>query len=175
MVDVGILCKKDRVELIEGEVLEMSPIGDRHMACVDRIAALLLPPLLGKAIVRVQGALRLGDDSKPQPDLMLLEYRPDYYAPKPASTGDVLLLIEVSDSSVEYDRGHKLDVYARHGVREVWIVDLTTDTLEVFRDPGDGAYQTRLIFHPGEAVGLLAFPALQLSVSRLLNLDLDVA
>ena len=175
MVAVGILGKEDRVELIEGEVLKMSPIGDRHMACVDRISALLLPPLLGKAIVRIQGSLSLGDYSKPQPDLILLEYRADYYAPKAAVSGDALLVIEVSDSSVRYDRGHKLKVYARHHIREVWIVDLSTDTLVVFRDPNSGGYQLQLTLQPGEAVAPLAFRDLQLSVSHLLNLDHDVA
>ena len=171
MVEVGILGREDRVELIEGEILEMSPIGNRHVTCVDRVAALLLPPLLGKSIVRVQGPVTLGDYSKPQPDLILLRYRPDYYAPAEAVTRDALLVIEVSDSSIRYDRGPKLRVYARQRVHEVWILDLTTDTLVVFRDPEHGAYQTQLSLQPGESVAPLAFPDLVLSVSSLLNLD----
>jgi Uma2 family endonuclease len=173
MVEAGILGKEDRVELIEGEILEMSPIGSRHMACVDRAAVLLLPPLVGKAIVRVQGAIRLGDFSKPQPDLILLEHRNDYYAPSEAVTRNAFLVIEVSDSSIRYDRGPKLRVYARHAVSEVWIEDLTTDTLLVFREPEGGAYKTQITFHPGEFVSPQAFPKLVLPVSSLLNLDFE--
>jgi Uma2 family endonuclease len=173
MVEVGILGKEDRVELIEGEILEMSPIGNRHMACVDRTATLLLPPLLGHSIVRVQGAIRLGDYNKPQPDLILLRHRKDFYSAQGAVTRDALLVIEVSDSSIRYDRGPKLRVYARHGVHEVWIEDLTTDSLLVFRDAEGGAYMTQRTFKPGDSVAPLAFPELVLSVSSLLNLDLD--
>lgn len=173
MVEVGILGKEDRVELIEGEILEMSPIGSRHEACVDRAAELLLPRLLGQSIVRVQGSIRLGDYSRPQPDLILLQRRKDYYAVGGAETKDALLVIEVSDSSLQYDRGSKLRVYALHAVREVWIEDLTTDTLLVFRDAEGGAYKTQLILQAGDSVAPLAFPDLLLPVSSLLNLDID--
>src|SRR5215510_7209183 len=145
MVQVGILGKEDRVELIEGEILEMSPIGDRHAACVDRAAVLLLPPLVGESIVRIQGPIRLGDYSKPQPDLILLRYDKGFFAIRGPVTKDAHLVIEVSDSSIQYDRGPKLRVYARHGVREVWIEDLTTDTLLVFRDAIGNTYNSQLI------------------------------
>jgi Uma2 family endonuclease len=173
MVEVGILGGEDRVELIDGEILEMSPIGNRHMACVDRAAYLLLPPLLGHSIVRIQGSIQLGDYSKPQPDLILLEHRKDFYSAHGAMTRDALLVIEVSDVSIRYDRGPKLGVYARHGVREVWIEDLTTDSLLVFRDAEGGAYRTQQVLQPEDLVAPLAFPELVLSVSSLLNLDLD--
>jgi Uma2 family endonuclease len=173
MVEVGILCKEDRVELIEGEILEMSPIGDRHAACVDRAAVLLLPPLVGESIVRIQGPIRLGDYSKPQPDLILLRYDRGFFAAKGPVTKDALLVIEVSDSSIRYDRGPKLHVYARHGVNEVWIEDLTTDTLLVFRDPMGNTYRTQLTVRPGESISPQAFRQLVLPVSNLLNLDLD--
>jgi Uma2 family endonuclease len=173
MVEVGILGKEDHVELIEGEILEMSPIGSRHEACVDRAAALLLPPLLGHSIVRVQGSIRLGDYSRPQPDLILLQQRKDYYAAGGAVTRDAFLVIEVSESSIQYDRGPKLRVYARHGVHEVWIEDLTTDTLLVFRDPESGAYKIQLTLQKGDSVAPLAFPELVLSISSLLGLDLE--
>jgi Uma2 family endonuclease len=170
MIEVGILGKQDHVELIEGEIVEMSPIGARHAACVDRATALLLPALLGKAIVRNQGPIRLGDYSKPQPDLILLEPRKDYYASGTPITRNALLVIEVSDTSIRYDRGAKLKVYARAGVSEVWIEDLTTDTLLVFREPSRAAYQVQLMFRPGDTVASLAFPDLRLAVSELLGL-----
>jgi len=171
MVEVGILGKEDHVELIEGEILEMSPIGDRHAACVDRAAVLLLPPLVGASIVRIQGPIRLGDYSKPQPDLILLRYQRDFFASGSPVTQDAHLVIEVSDSSIQYDRGPKLQVYARHGVREVWIEDLTTDRLLVFRDAEGGSYKTQLSLSPGDSIAPQAFPQLVLSVANLLGLD----
>jgi len=171
MVEVGILGKEDHVELIEGEILQMSPIGDRHAACVDRAAVLLLPPLVGSSIVRIQGPIRLGDYSKPQPDLILLRYQRDFFASGSPVTQDAHLVIEVSDSSIQYDRGPKLRVYARQGVREVWIEDLTTDRLLVFRDAEGGSYKTQLSLSPGDSIAPQAFPQLVLSVSNLLGLD----
>ena len=173
MVEVGILGKEDHVELIEGEIVEMSPIGDRHAACVDRAALLLLPPLAGASIVRIQGPIRLGDYSKPQPDLILLRYQRDFYASSSPMTQDAHLVIEVADSSIRYDRGPKLRVYARHGVREVWIEDLTTDTLLVFRDAEGGTYKTQLTLTSDDSIAPQAFPQIVLSVSNLLGLDLD--
>jgi Uma2 family endonuclease len=172
MVEVGILGKEDRVELIEGEILEMSPIGDRHAACVDRAALLLLPPLVGESIVRIQGPIRLGDYNKPQPDLILLRYDRGFFAARGPVTRDAHLVIEVSDSSIQYDRGPKLRVYASHGVHEVWIEDLTTDLLRVFRDPAGNTYRSELTLKPGDSISPQAFPQLILPVSSLLNLDL---
>ena len=173
MVETGILGKEDRVELMEGEILEMSPIGDRHAACVDRAAVLLLPRLVGESIVRIQGPIRLGDYSKPQPDLILLRFDRGFFAAKGPVTKDALLVIEVSDSSIQYDRGPKLRVYARHGVHEVWIEDLTTDTLLVFRDPMANTYRTQFTLRPGESISPQAFRHLVLPIASLLNLDLD--
>jgi hypothetical protein len=170
MIEVGILGKEDRVELIEGEIVEMSPIGDRHAACVDRATALLVLALVGRAIVRPRGPIRLGAYSKPQPDLTLLEPRKDYYASKGPITRDALLVIEVSDSSIRYDRGPKLSVYARHGVSEVWIEDLTTDSLLVFREPSGATYKAQFVLQRDTSIAPLAFPDLVLSVSELLGL-----
>jgi len=170
MIEVGILGKEDHVELIDGEIVEMSPIGLRHAACVDRATMLLAPALVGKAIVRTQGPIRLSDFSKPQPDLILLEPRKDYYAAAAPITRNALLVIEVSDTSIRYDRGPKLKVYARAGVSEVWIEDLTTDTLWVFREPSRAAYKVQLTLRAGDALAPLAFPALRVAVSELLGL-----
>lgn len=170
MIEVGILGKEDHVELIDGEIVEMSPIGLRHAACVDRATMLLAPALVGKAIVRTQGPIRLSDYSKPQPDLILLEPRKDYYAAAAPITRNALLVIEVSDTSIRYDRGPKLKVYARAGVSEVWIEDLTTDTLWVFREPSRAVYKVQLTLRAGNALAPLAFPALRVAVSELLGL-----
>jgi Uma2 family endonuclease len=173
MVDAGILRKYDRVELLDGEILDMSPIGDRHAVCVDRAVELLLPPLMGRAIVRVQGPLQVGDHSKPQPDLILLHHKRSRYVSKSPTTDDAYLVIEISDSSIDFDTGPKLRVYSRHRVNEVWVLDLTTDSLVVFRNSDGKGYATRLDFHPGDTVSPLAFPDLMLPVTSLLCLDLS--
>jgi hypothetical protein len=169
MVDVGILTEDDRVELIEGEILEMSPIGDRHLACTDRATMLLAPRLLGKAIVRIQGSIRLSDNTQPQPDIILLNPRKDFYAKGGAVTKDALLVIEVSETSFRYDRGRKLAIYAKYGVHEVWIEDLNTDTLLIFRDRHPKGYKTSQVLQPSDSVSPLAFPDLILPVSALLG------
>jgi Uma2 family endonuclease len=169
MVEAGILTKYDHVELIEGEILEMSPIGSRHLAGTDRANALFTPRLQGRAIVRIGGSFRLSDYSKPQPDLILLKYRKDYYESSDAGVKDALLVIEVSDSSIRYDRGPKLLLYARYGVREVWIEDLTTDTLLVFRNRRGERYATQLDLKTGDSVSPLAFRDIEVAVADLLG------
>jgi len=169
MVEVGILTEYDRVELIEGEILEMSPIGPRHSACTDRANMLLAPSLVGRAIVRIQGPVRLGDFTKPQPDVTLLSPRQDYYATISPIPKNALLLIEVAETSIRYDRGPKLALYAKYGVGEVWIEDLNTDTLLVFRDRRPKGYATELALTPGDSISALEFPDLILSVSDLLG------
>ena len=169
MVEVGILTKYDRVELIEGEILEMSPIGPRHSACTDRATMLLAPRLVGKAIVRIQGPVRLSDFTKPQPDVTLLSPRDDYYATVSPIPKNALLVIEVAETSIRYDRGPKLGLYAKYGVREVWIEDLNTDTLLVFRDRRPKGYATELVLKPGDSISPLQFPDMTLSVTELLG------
>jgi Uma2 family endonuclease len=169
MVEVGILTKYDRVELMEGEILEMSPIGSRHTACTDRANMLFAPRLLGKAIVRIQGPINLSDNTQPQPDVLLLSPRDDFYADGGAFTRDALLVIEVAETSIRYDRGPKLAIYAKYGVYEVWIEDLNTNTLLVFRDRHADGYKTYLIFQPSSSISPLAFPELVLPVSALLG------
>jgi Uma2 family endonuclease len=169
MLEVGILTENDRVELIEGEILEMSPIGWRHTACTDRATMLLAPRVLGKAIVRIQGPIRLSNNTKPQPDVILLNPREDFYATGGPVTKDALLVIEVAENSIRYDRGPRLALYAKYGVHEVWIEDLNTNTLLVFRDRHPSGYATSLLLKPGDEVSPLTFPDMILSVSALLG------
>src|SRR5712692_10456735 len=138
MVETGILTSDDRVELIEGEIVEMSPIGDPHAAFVANLTHLLVHAVGDRARVWVQGPVRVPPRSVPQPDLALL--RPRSYVRAAATTADVLLVIEVADTSLRYDRTVKLRVYARAGIPEYWIVDANTETLEVHRSPSGERY-----------------------------------
>jgi len=170
MAEAGILGEDDRVELIEGEIVEMSPIGRRHQACLDRMTALFSTRLAGRAIVRIQGPVRLSHFSEPQPDLVLLRPRADYYASVDAGPDDVLLLIEVADASLAYDREVKTPLYARAAVAEYWILDLQYDRLLVFRDPdpGAGRYSRVDQLARDERIAPLAFPDLEIRVADLL-------
>jgi Uma2 family endonuclease len=162
----GILTEDDRVELIEGEIVQMSPIGSRHAACVDRLTGLLARGAGDRAIVRVQNPIRIGKDSEPQPDLTLLRPRSDFYAAGHPTPKDVLLLIEVVASSEDYDRDVKLPVYARAGIAEVWLVDLEHNRIEVFRKPGRGGYGD--VTTAGAKLSPKALPDLTLAVADIL-------
>jgi len=144
MAEAGILTHDDRVELIDGEIIDMNPIGSPHAAVTNRLARLLNRTVAdATALVSVQSPLRLDDFNEPEPDVMLLLPRADDYRASHPSTADVHLLVEVSDSSLTYDRGTKLALYANFGVPEVWIVDLVGAAVEVFRQPKEGAYSSR--------------------------------
>jgi Uma2 family endonuclease len=133
MGEVGILTEDDRVELIEGELVAMSPIGSYHAGTVNKLNHSLVHAVGERAIVSVQNPVRLDDHSEPEPDFALLRPRPDFYQDAAAQPDDVLLLIEVADTSLNYDRAVKRALYARHAIPELWIVDLTSGEVEVCR------------------------------------------
>lgn len=171
MGQAGILKPAERVELLAGEVIIMSPIGHRHAAGVDRLTgafAALGAQLAGRALVRVQNPLVESDDSEPQPDLMLLAHRDDHYDfghPRPQ---DVLLLVEVADSSIGFDRHTKLPFYAGAGIREVWIVNLQADLVEAYTEPEADGYRVSRRHRPGDRLAPAALPDLQLEVAQLI-------
>lgn len=168
MVEVGILTEDDRVELIEGEILEKLTIGDRHAAAVNRLLRLLDRAMGDRAIVSCQNPIRLAH-SVPEPDLVLLRPRDDFYASGKPGPADILLLIEVSDSSLDQDRGEKLQHYARNEIAEFWIVNLVDNLLEVHRDPRPGGRYARVRhLGPGESVEPAAFPGLSFAVANML-------
>ena len=136
----GVLGPECRVELIEGEVIDMAPIGTRHWAVVSRLQRLLERAVGDLAVIATQSSLRLGERSEPQPDLGLFAPRDDFYAGALPSAADTLLLIEVSDTTARYDREVKLPLYARHGVRELWIVDLDAGLLRIYQEPRGESY-----------------------------------
>lgn len=157
MAEAGVLPPDARVELIDGEVIDRAPIGTRHHAAMLRLSRQLQLSVGERALVSVQGPLSLGDLSQPEPDLMLLQPRADFYARAHPTAADVLLLVEVADTSARYDREIKLPLYARHGVPEVWIVDLHERCVRFFRQLADGRY---LDATASETPGLVALPSL---------------
>jgi Uma2 family endonuclease len=169
MAKVGIINPEARVELIEGEILEMSPIGRRHKACVDRLTALFVPLVRGAAIVRVQSSIVLGEYVEPEPDLVLLRFRTDFYADSDEKPEDVLLVVEVADSSAGYDRRTKGPLYARHSIPDYWLVDLNHDRVTLFRDPTPNGYATTRVARRGESISPLAFPDLTIAVADILG------
>jgi Uma2 family endonuclease len=170
MVAAGVLSPDQRVELIEGEIIEMAPIGDPHASVVDRLNMLLTRHLGDRCIVRVQGPVRFPSlRSRPQPDLALLRRRADWYASSSPSATDIRLLIEVMDTSVEHDRRRKTPLYARAGVPEVWLVDIPARLLDVHRGPGEREYAEVRTARPGERVAPLAFPDVALRVDDILG------
>jgi hypothetical protein len=138
----GILGENDRVELLDGQLVDMSPIGPRHALVVDALNELLVTAFAGRARVRVQSPVVLDDGSEPQPDLALLRWPWRGHPQSHPEPDGIFLLIEVSDSSLNFDRRVKLPLYARAGVREVWIVDLTTDVVLVHRNPSGSRYRS---------------------------------
>ena len=141
MAEAGILTQNDRVELIGGEIFDMTPIGSAHAGKTDRLKPLFARATAdGIALVSVQSPLRLDASDEPEPDVMLLRPRQDDYQDRHPGAADVLLLVELSESSLAYDRGTKLALYAKFGVPEVWIVDLRGAAVEVYREPAGDAY-----------------------------------
>lgn len=166
MAQAGILHEDDRVELLEGEIVEMAAIGSRHAACVNRLNRILSEGLRGRAIISVQNPVRLGDHSEPQPDLAVLRPRPDFYSNSHPGASDVLLLVEVADTSEGYDRDVKIPLYARYGISEVWLVDLSSRSIEVYRDPDPEGYRDIQLAMPGRSIAPQAFRDLELVVEE---------
>lgn len=139
LAEAGILAEDDRVELINGEIIDMTPAGSRHAACVSRLTRLLVARV-GDAIVRVQDPLRVWGPTEPEPDLTVVRFREDFYVEQHPAPGDVLLVIEVADSSLVRDRTEKAEMYATVGIREYWLVDLTGSNVMVHSDPSGAGY-----------------------------------
>ncbi|GAA5334404.1 MULTISPECIES: Uma2 family endonuclease [Thermus] len=160
MQEVGILPEDARVELVQGEILEMSPVGKRHMAALKRLMDKLFPlQQARKALLQIQDPLRLFPDTEVQPDLVLLRFREDFYGERVPETQDALLVIEVAETSLDYDLRVKVPLYAKAGVPEVWVLDLTRDRLHRYSEPQGGAYRFQQVLEEGtlEVLGL-SFP-----------------
>jgi Uma2 family endonuclease len=167
MGEAGILHEDDRVELIEGELVEMTAIGTRHFSCVNRLNRLLVMNVGDEAIVSVQNPVRLNEYNEPQPDVTVI--RPRDYRESLPMPEDVLLLIEVSDTTLAYDRGVKLPLYARTGIREVWILDLPGETIERYTDPSEEGYRRADRLRRGQTLESIALPSLTPTVDEILG------
>ena len=166
MTRAGILSEDDRVELVEGEIVVMSPVGSRHAACVDILAELLIRAVDHRTSIRVQSPICLDESTELEPDLCVLVRRDDAYSESLPQPEDVYLVIEVSDTTRDYDLRIKAPLYARHGIREYWLVDLGSRTVETYRAPGPEGYGERST-HEGDMRLRVPVVEVDLEVRRL--------
>lgn len=164
MVEAGILTDHDRVELVGGEIVEMTPIDPAHAHAVDALTLLLVEGVHRQAVVRVQHPVRLPPDSEPEPDLVLARSKPEGYRRRHPEPPDILLVVEVARTSLLYDRNVKFRVYAERDVPEAWLVDIPGGCVEVHREPAADGYRNVQTVGSGGSVSPLAFPDLVVAV-----------
>ncbi len=169
LIESGVLRPEERIELWKGELIDMSPIGKRHIACVNFLLDRLKDLLGKKVIVSVQNPIVLSDQSEPQPDISLLKRRDDFYRSATATGDDTLLVIEVADTSSRYDRELKLPGYAAAGIKEAWLVDLENDRVEIFSDPSPKGYRLVKILSHGDIAASSILPEIKIDVADLLG------
>jgi Uma2 family endonuclease len=169
MLAAGILKEDDRVELIEGEIVQMSPIGKHHAGIVNRLAAILHNLFADSAVVAVQNPIQIGDSSEPEPDIAILNFRGDYYAGKLPTPQDIVFLIEVAETTLATDRGTKVPLYAHAGIPEVWIVNLSDELVEVYSSPSQGAYRQTGLARRRESLAVPGLPGAHLAVEEILG------
>ncbi|NCR42503.1 MAG: Uma2 family endonuclease [Microcystis aeruginosa W13-11] len=169
MTTEGIIKPDEKVELIRGEIIKISPMGTRHAAGIDRLIQLLYQKPGQKILLRVQNPIRLNNNSQPEPDLSLLIPRSDFYVAAHPCPQDIYLIIEVSDSTLDYDRYTKIPLYAEANIKKVWIVNLKEECLEVYRHPLYGSYQAVQKYYRGESIFIESFPAIKLTLIEILG------
>jgi hypothetical protein len=170
MAVTGILGEDDRVELINGEIVTMTPVGSRHASAVKRLLHTFLPlQAAGTVLLSIQDPIQLSAHSEPQPDLALLRPRPDFYATAHPKPSDVLLIVEVAETSAEFDRTVKLPLYAKGGIPEVWLVNVAEDQIEVFRDPSPDGYQTHQVVSKGRTIVPFVSPNFTIATDAILG------
>ncbi|PWU21101.1 MAG: Uma2 family endonuclease [Verrucomicrobia bacterium] len=169
MAETGVLRPDARVELLDGRIIDMSPIGPYHSGLVTRLNRLFHLRAKSRWTVSTQNPLHLNDHSEPEPDIVLLKPAADDYTRRHPQPEDVFLLVEVSDASLYYDRDQKLPLYGRAGISEVWIVDLNDQSIEVYREPIFTGYSSKSVLRAGDQAAPQAFPDLQLDVAELLR------
>jgi Uma2 family endonuclease len=168
MIDAGILTEYHPIELIHGELLVKPPKGARHSACVTRMNRLFYSRFGDAIIVSVHNPVVL-DDSEPEPDVKLIRFRPDFYRSGKPRPADVFLVIEVADSSFEFDRDVKGPLYAVNGIPEYWLVNLNDNSVTVYRQPQAGRYAAERRCTSSDVLDLLALPGVTLTVADILG------
>ena len=169
LIETGCLGEDEHVELIHGEIVRMAPMGSRHMATVTDTGEWFTRRTDASVIVRVQGPITMPDDSEPEPDIAIVRARADRYRSGHPRPGDVLLIIEVADTSLAYDRGGKGRLYARAGIIEYWLVDLIHSRIEVYRNPSRGKYAPKQTFRRGDVLSPLMLPHLSIRVEVIIG------
>lgn len=165
MAEAGIIGADERVELIEGEIVQMAPIGPRHVGCVINVNQLFITRLGGRAIVSPQNPVVIPPRSEPQPDLVLLRPRAISYSQELPASRDVLLAVEVVDTTVRFDRLVKARLYARAGIAEFWLCLAADGVVDVYRRPSPDGYADVILYGPSQAVSPLAFPDVSFAVT----------
>lgn len=158
MITAGVFHEDDRIELLGGEIVTMTPIGIGHAACVKRLNHFLSRQLGDRVIISVQDPIHLDQQSEPEPDIAVLQPRADFYAGGHPEPEDIFLLVEVADSSFAYDREIKMPHFARVGIPEVWLVSVENETITVYRQPSPSGYTFEQTLRRGDTLALLAFP-----------------
>lgn len=168
MVEAGILTEDERVELLDGMIVQMLPISPRHAACGKRFLKLFSQQLGNNSIISVHNPVELSDRSEPQPDIALLQPRSDFYEADHPQPKDIFLIVEIADTTVEADRQVKIPLYAGSGVSEVWLVDISGQLIETYRQPTAAGYQDMQKCLRGQRIAPQAFPEIQLTVDDVL-------
>jgi Uma2 family endonuclease len=168
MLSVGIFSEDDRLELIEGEIIEMTPISSRHAYYVDKITRIFFQKLSDKVGIRIQNPIKLGKYSEPQPDIALVKLPLEKYQFQHPEPEDIYLVIEVSDTSYDYDKNIKIPLYGKYGIKESWLIDINKNRIEVFRNPFKEGYKSCNIFCAKEELSPLHFPEIKIFVNEIL-------
>ncbi len=168
MGEAGIFPAESHLELINGEIIEMAPIGSNHAGHLNRLNQVLNQAILSQAIISIQNPLQLNDLSEPEPDLMLLRSNADFYRTRHPNANDVLLLIEVADSSLSYDQNQKLRLYALHQIPEYWILNLADKSIEVYRQPKTGLYEEKTTLQSGDKITLSQLQNISIKIADIL-------
>jgi Uma2 family endonuclease len=171
MAKIGFLQADERVELLGGNIIYMSPIGIKHAGCVSFLTRFLWHHLIDQAVIWPQNPVILDNYSEPEPDIAVLQKETNSYRRRKPTAEDVLLLIEVADSTLEKDRNIKIPLYAKNNIQEVWLVDISNNIVEVYRSPVDETYTNIKNFLPGDYLSMIAFPEISISVDEILDYD----
>jgi len=168
MHEAGVFSEGDRLELINGEIKQMSPIGRKHAACVNRLVTVLTRKLGDQIVLSVQNSIRLDDKSEPQPDLAILKPRDDFYEEGLPTPSDILLIIEVADSTIAYDREVKAPLYAAAGIPEMWLFDVNKKAIEGYSQPSASGYKRMQRYEQNDTLSMIAFPDVSFNWSELI-------